>query len=142
MALTITERSTWHGCPVLGADGEEVGTVERVLYDQTSDRMEWVRLDDGKLVPLAGARVDRERDAVQVAFTEGQIRSAPDVDTERVGDDESSELLSHYRAAGRAGDRSPEVTWGNLGNVDERLGELTSPTGLAELDEESTRPPD
>jgi hypothetical protein len=145
MALTIDEFTTWRGRDVVGSEGERLGEVAEVLYDAGAARPEWVRLRgdgglDGQLVPLLGAAVEEGGDALRVAYSKEQVADAPPAPKEGLSDDAETSLLSYYRSPGHAGDRSPEVTWGNVGGADEWLGEVTAPSGLAVLDEASTRP--
>ena len=109
------------GKKVVGADGDEVGTIDEVFKDDQSGRASWIRIRTGlfgmkgRLVPVAGCR-QTERGLV-VAFSKQQIKDAPDIDAERhLSAAEVDQLNRHYamrpsgtgQAPGRAADQDRE----------------------------------
>lgn len=99
---TQTDLTKLIGMKVVGADGDEVGTIDEVFKDDQSGRPSWVRIrtglfgKKGRLVPLADSR-QTERGLV-VAFSKQQIKDAPDIDADRhLSAAEVAELNRHYR---------------------------------------------
>ena len=90
------------GTTVIGGDGEKLGSVDAVYYDNATDRAEWVAVRGGlfgtrvTLVPLR--RADFEGDELHVPFDKVQLRNAPHHDPGR--DLSSSDEVDLYRYYG------------------------------------------
>ena len=72
---------------VVGGDGEKVGRVDAVYYDNATDRAEWIAVRSGlfaarvTLVPLR--RADRRGDELHIPYDKVQLRHAPHHDPGR-----------------------------------------------------------
>ena len=90
------------GTTVIGGDGEKLGSVDAVYYDNATDRAEWVAVRGGlfgtrvTLVPLRPA--DLDGDELRVPFDKVQLRNAPHHDPGR--DLSSSDEVDLYRYYG------------------------------------------
>ncbi|GAA1525973.1 hypothetical protein GCM10009678_04210 [Actinomadura kijaniata] len=89
------------GRRLVGSDGEELGTVTRVVHAENSEAPEWLVIRYGlfgmreRLVPYAGARTTEEE--ISVPLDREMVRSSPDVDLEQgltTADEEA--LARHY----------------------------------------------
>jgi uncharacterized protein (TIGR02271 family) len=99
----MTEAYDWTGRLVLDANGEEVGSIERVYRSLETDRPEWALVDRGLfggrsvLVPLASARPSGED--VLVAVGGVLIDGAPALDAGRdLSPKQEAALRRHYGA--------------------------------------------
>ena len=122
------------GTTVIGGDGEKLGNVDAVYYDNATDKAEWVAVRSGlfgtrlTLVPLR--RADFAGDELRVPFDKVQLKNAPHHDPGR--DLSSSDEVDLYRyygidyADGRLTDGRPadadamteEMAFGHLGGND------------------------
>jgi hypothetical protein len=81
MAMNIDDPNQLSGVNVVGDDGQKLGSVDAVYYDNATDRPEWVAVRSGlfgtrvTLVPLR--RADYDEDALRVPFNKIQLRNAP-----------------------------------------------------------------
>jgi hypothetical protein len=84
--LTLNRFSYLKGAEVRSADGEKVGSVNALFYDDRSNEAEWIGLGTGFLgmkeavVPVHGARVAGRR--VLVPYDKDVIRHEPVFDEE------------------------------------------------------------
>ena len=92
-----------HGSPVVSRDGDEIGKVEEIFLDNETGRPEWIAVGAGflgtkrVLVPLESAEI--RGDAISVPYSADQVKSAPDVDADEIGQDTEQELYAHYGLA-------------------------------------------
>jgi uncharacterized protein (TIGR02271 family) len=108
--MTITsmsDPSTMTGAPVRGSDGEKLGKIDAIYYDNDTDAPEWAAVNSGlfghvTLVPLAQASWNG--DTLTVPFDKAALKAAPHHDPDAaISADDEAELYRHY---GIAGDRS------------------------------------
>ena len=100
--VTIDRLAEAQGQTVYSADGEKLGTVNEIFYDQETRRPEWISVATGflgrktALVPVQGA--DLREDGLRVRFTKDDVQGAPEVDTsgEEISQESESTLYSHY----------------------------------------------
>ncbi len=90
------------GQPIIGREGEKIGTAENVYLDNQTDRPEWVEVKTGwfgsqsSLVPLANAEPD-PAGGIRVPYEKARIKSAPHHDPDReLSTNEEAELFRHY----------------------------------------------
>ena len=94
------------GAPVYDAQGDKIGSVEEIFYDEASGTPEWIGLGTGffgtkrVLVPVAGA--GRTEDGLVVPYDKEQVKSSPDIDSDEISGEAESELVSYYRLGGGA----------------------------------------
>ena len=85
MTMNIDDPARLDGATVIGVDGQKLGSVDAVYFDNASDRPQWVAVRGGlfgtrvALVPLR--RADYADDALRVPFDKVQLRHAPHHDT-------------------------------------------------------------
>jgi hypothetical protein len=81
MSVNMNDPGRLNGTTVVGGDGEKLGNVDAVYYDNATDRAEWVAVRSGlfgtrvTLVPLR--RADYTGDELRVPFDKVQLRNAP-----------------------------------------------------------------
>jgi uncharacterized protein (TIGR02271 family) len=116
MAL-LHDPAEWRGATVRDPDGDKIGTVEEVYFDEATDRAEWITVRTGlfgmrtSFVPVEGAEPMGE-DELRVPYEKERVKDAPNVDPDQeLTQDEERELYRYY---GRD------------------YGERRSPTGLPE----------
>ena len=89
------------GRPVIGADGEKIGTVADVYFDKDTSQPEWALVTTGlfgtkhSFVPITNARTTDE--GLSVPFTKDQVKDAPRLDDDgELTEDEELLLSRHY----------------------------------------------
>ena len=102
MTMNIDDPSCLDGATVISVDGQKLGSVDAVYFDNASDRPQWVAVRGGlfgtrvALVPLR--RADYADEALRVPFDKVQLRHAPHHDTGR--DLSAADELNLYRYYG------------------------------------------
>ena len=91
----------WRGHEMVDRDGEKIGKISELYLDQQSDKPEWVTVKTGlfgtreTFVPIRDA--DSEGEMVRVPFEKGQVKEAPNVDSEQdLTHEEEKQLYQHY----------------------------------------------
>ena len=89
------------GRPVIGADGQKIGTVADVYFDKDTRQPEWALVTTGmfgtkhSFVPITSASMDAE--SLSVPFSKDQVKDAPRLDDDGELSQEEEQLLSqHY----------------------------------------------
>ena len=120
---TIDDPSRLDGTVVIGGDGEKLGHVDAVYYDNATDAAEWVSVRGGlfgsrvTLVPLR--RAELAGDALHVPFDKVQLRNAPHHDPGRELSSSDEQDLCRYYGIDHAGPRVGDARTGR----DDRDGE-------------------
>src|SRR5215213_10064191 len=98
---TQNEALEYRGRNAVSPDGDKIGEIVEIYFDNASGRPEWALVSTGLLgtkrsfVPLAGARADAE--GVRVNYDKGTVKDAPSVDADReLSSAEEQELYRHY----------------------------------------------
>lgn len=97
----------WIDRDLYDSDGEKVGGISAIYYDNMTGRPEWVGVRTGmfgaksSFVPISGATTYKDPDGddehLQVQFSKEQIKDAPNVeDNGELSPAEEQELYSHY----------------------------------------------
>jgi sporulation protein YlmC with PRC-barrel domain len=101
MAMNIDDPNQLSGATVVGGDGQKLGNVDSVYFDNATDQPEWVAVRSGifgtrvTLVPLR--RADYAEDALHVPFNKVQLRNAPYHDPGReLSASEEADLYRYY----------------------------------------------
>ena len=101
MTMNIDDPARLNGTPVIGGDGEKLGSVDSVYYDNATDRPEWVAVRSGlfgtrvALVPLR--RANYGGDILRVPFDKVQLRNAPHHDPGReLSSSDEADLYRYY----------------------------------------------
>ena len=90
-SMTLDRLSEARGQTVFGSDGEKIGSVEDVYYDDQTSQREWVSVSSGLLgtkrtvVPLQGA--DLRGDGLYVPYAKDQVTNAPSVEGDEISED-------------------------------------------------------
>lgn len=91
----------WIGRPAYDTNGDKIGTIEDVFYDNASQRPEWVSVTTGffgskqAVVPISGS--SGHEDGLQLAYSTDEVKGAPHIDTDTpLSSDEERELYAHY----------------------------------------------
>jgi len=89
------------GRPVIGADGQKIGTVADVYFDKDTRQPEWALVTTGlfgtkhSFVPITTASTTSE--GLSVPFTKDQVKDAPRLDDDgELSQDEELQLSRHY----------------------------------------------
>jgi uncharacterized protein (TIGR02271 family) len=89
------------GRPVIGADGQKIGTLADVYFDKDTRRPEWALVATGlfgtkhSFVPITNASTTG--DGLSVPFTKDQVKDAPRIDDDgELSQDEELLLSRHY----------------------------------------------
>jgi hypothetical protein len=91
------------GTDVIDRDGEKIGAVEDVYYDEDTGRAEWIGIGTGlfglkrRVVPVDGAQL--EDGALRVPYAKDQVKDSPGVDDDEIDADAERELYAHYGVA-------------------------------------------
>ncbi len=90
------------GSTAYGSDGQKIGKVGQVYFDEATDQPEWVTVNTGffgtneSFVPLEGATFDGDR--LTVAHIKDTVKDAPNVgDDGHLSPEEERILYDHYR---------------------------------------------
>jgi len=97
----VSEVLEWHGRTVVATDGDKLGKIEEIYFDQETDRPEWALINTGmfagksSFMPLQGATSDGEQ--VTAPYSKDQVKDAPKVDPDgELSQPEEAELYRHY----------------------------------------------
>jgi hypothetical protein len=104
---TTIDYDTWTGRTAYDVNGDKIGTIKDIYFDDVTGRPEWIEVKAGlfkgtRLAPLTGSRIETDsggaEDRLRLAFDQDRVKDAPNMDT---GDDHLSsgqerELYSYY----------------------------------------------
>jgi len=101
MSVNTNDPGQLNGTTVVGGDGEKLGNVDAVYYDNATDRAEWVAVRSGlfgtrvTLVPLR--RADYTGNELRVPFDKVQLRNAPHHDPgNELSSTDEADLYRYY----------------------------------------------
>jgi len=98
----INSYDAWIGRDAYDVNGDKIGSIDAIYYDDQTGRPEWLAIRTGffgmntSFAPIAGAKVDG--DDLRVAYTKDEVKDAPNVDPysgSLIADDERL-LFTHY----------------------------------------------
>ncbi|WP_107658202.1 PRC and DUF2382 domain-containing protein [Nocardia suismassiliense] len=90
------------GSAVYDPEGDKIGKVKRIYVDNTSGAPTWVSVTTGmfsgdSLVPLAGAQLRHDPEALQVRVEKEEVKTAPHLEHDGLISPEAErELFDHY----------------------------------------------
>jgi len=97
----VSEVLEWHGRTVVATDGDQLGKIEEIYFDQETNRPEWALIDTGmfagksSFMPLQGATSDDGQ--VTAPYSKDQVKDAPKIKpTRTLSQPEEAELYRHY----------------------------------------------
>lgn len=106
MDNTMSEYNAWTGRDLYDCNGDKIGQIQAVFYDDVSGRPEWLSVKTkmfggaGTFVPIAGATTRGEGDEqdLQVRFSKDQIKDAPNVEEsyDHLSAADEERLYRHY----------------------------------------------
>lgn len=88
------------GAPVYDKDGDKIGKVEEIFYDQQTHVPEWIGIGTGMfgtkrvLVPVKGAQVTD--DGLSLDYSKQQVKDSPDIDEDEISQECEAELAAYY----------------------------------------------
>ena len=149
--MNIDDPARLNGTTVIGGDGEKLGSVDAVYYDNATDRPAWGAVRSGlfgtrvALVPLR--RADYSDEELRVPFDKVQLRNAPHHDPGReLSSTDEADLYRYYGIDyGRNGDESvttQEFATGRAGDeygMEERRSDMTGADSAMTRSEERMR---
>jgi uncharacterized protein (TIGR02271 family) len=98
--MTMDQLSAMRGAPVYDAEGEKIGAVEEIFYDEQTGEAEWIGIGTGffgtkrVLVPTAGA--SSTEDGITVRYSKEQVKDSPDIDSDEISQETEQELYAYY----------------------------------------------
>ena len=111
-APTLERLSETQGMDVIDSNGDKIGAVEEIFFDEQTQEPEWIGIGTGffgtkrVLVPIQGA--DFGGDAVRVPYAKDQVAGSPDIDGDFIDQQTERELYSYY-GLGYSEERSDTV---------------------------------
>ena len=100
--ITLTDPDTLRGATVQDRDGEKIGTVDEVYFDDVTHKPEWLTVKTGlfgmktTFVPVEGAQPSGE-DELRVPYEKDRVKGAPSIDPDHeLTQGEEQELYSFY----------------------------------------------
>lgn len=150
--MTQLTQDQLDGRTIIGTDGDKIGKIQDVYYDDATGQAEWATVKTGKFgskqafVPLSAAAGDG--DDITVPFDKDTVKNSPHYDTENgeLDTEQEAELFSYYKipfegqtvtAAGppETGDVADTRSDGTMTRSEEQLhvGTRTVETGTVRL---------
>lgn len=98
--MTMDQLGAMRGAPVYDTEGEKIGSVEEIFYDEQTRAPEWIGIGTGffgtkrVLVPTAGASASD--DGLAVRYSKEQVKDSPDIDSDEISQETEQELYAYY----------------------------------------------
>jgi stress response protein YsnF len=104
--LNINQFAAMRGKPVYALDGDKLGNLDVIYYDEATGEPEWLGVKSGLLgmkhflVPVMGAQFqDGENACIRVPYPKEQVSNTPDVedmDEDGISEEAERRLYLHY----------------------------------------------
>jgi len=98
--MTLDRLQEARGNPVYAADGDKIGAVEEIFYDEETNRPEWIGIGTGffgtKRVLVPAARAEQAGDGLRVPFSKEHVKDSPDIDSDEIEMETERELYAYY----------------------------------------------
>jgi hypothetical protein len=121
--------ASWVGHTAYDPDGNKLGSIQDIYFDDESDQPAWITVKTGlfgrkaSFAPLDGARTTDSGDDLVVAYSQDQVKDAPNIDADgALSADEEQRLYEHYGRPFGQPDRSAD-----RGQPDRDLGRERDP---------------
>jgi uncharacterized protein (TIGR02271 family) len=92
----------WIGCDASDRNGDKIGQIEAIYYDDVTRRPEWVAVRTGlfgrkvTFAPIAGS--SPHGDDLQLAYDKNTVKDAPNCEADgHLSDAEEQRLFAHYQ---------------------------------------------
>jgi uncharacterized protein (TIGR02271 family) len=98
--ITMDRLTALHGTAVYDRNGEKIGKVEEIYYDEDSNQAEWIGIGTGffgmkrVLVPATGA--EATDNGVTVPYAKEMVKDSPDIDSDPIEASAEQQLHSYY----------------------------------------------
>ena len=132
------------GRPVIGADGQKIGTVADVYFDKDTRQPEWALVTTGlfgtkhSFVPITTASTTS--DGLSVPFTKDQVKDAPRLDDDgELTQDEELQLSQHYGMSYSEAPSDSGLPGGDAPSSPQGRAPLGNDTSGPETDDAMTR---
>jgi uncharacterized protein (TIGR02271 family) len=146
-----SEAYDFRGRTIVGRDGEKIGKIDGLYYDEQGGQPEWALVNTGlfgtkkTFVPIRGATPTGED--VRVPLTKDQVKDAPRIDADQeLSEGEERRLFEHYgvpytTAGSTTAQGSPDAAPGQAGGDEAmtrseeelRVGKAQRETGRVRL---------
>ena len=99
-STTVEQLQDSIGAPVYASDGDKIGAVDEIFFDNDTGKPEWLGIGKGVLsskrvlVPLAGASA--RDDAYYVPYSKELVEASPDIAGDEISQETEAELYAHY----------------------------------------------
>src|SRR5579885_3815591 len=110
---STTQADRLYGYNVTDSQGNNVGSVDGVWVDDATDRPEFVAVKTGwlfgknHLVPIEQAQIDNQGRAIQMPYSQDQIKNGPSFDTSSELSPEDEQQIYCYYGVQRSTETSP-----------------------------------
>ena len=98
--MTQVRLDEMRGAPVYDSDGDKIGEVEEIYYDQQTRVPEWIGIGTGffgtkrVLVPVQGAA--SHEDGLMVPYPKDHVKDSPDIDEDEISQQTEADLAAYY----------------------------------------------
>lgn len=89
----------WLGGDIHDPEGDKIGEVADVYYDEETKQPEWLSVGVGwfgKIRLIPATRVEKTGQGLRVPYSKDQVKDSPEVDGEIVSQAEEQRLASYY----------------------------------------------
>jgi Domain of unknown function (DUF2382)/PRC-barrel domain len=136
---TINSYEGWVGTDAYDVNGDKIGTIDAIYYDDQTGRPEWLAIATGffglnvSFAPIAGGTVRDSK--LRLPYTKDQVKDAPNIDLEEamLTTSEEQRLFDHYGFSWDA------RRYGVGERFDSEYDVATQPTRTEAEDAETTR---
>ena len=88
------------GRAVIASDGEKIGAVEELFFDNATGDPEWIGIGTGlfgtKRVLVPVERAELADEGLYVPFSKDHVKASPDVDSDEISQETERELYAYY----------------------------------------------
>lgn len=103
---TMDQLASMRGNAVFASDGDQIGNLDVIYYDEATGEPEWIGISSGGflgmggkrvLVPVEGAQIQGgDKPSVNVPFPKDQVKNTPGIDSDEISEDTERQLYQHY----------------------------------------------
>lgn len=100
---TMEDVRVWQGKTVIDRNGDKVGTIDDVYFDEQTGRPEWGLINTGMfgmrhhLLPLTQSQDQAGNETIRIQWTKDQVSDAPSVEADQeLSEQEERKLYDYY----------------------------------------------